>query len=301
MDLRHAAQAVGVLHPPALAVRLADGAALEEAPQVAGGGRLAGVGPRGVDARVEGDVGALEGVEGQGTDDVGRASQAPGLGHREAADRGHELRPVDEGQPLLRLEHERAEAGGAEAVGAREPALLEDALALADQDEGEVGERGEVAARADRALRRDDRVDAAVQQLDEELEGLEPDAGEALGQHVRAEEDEGARLLRPERGPDAGGVRAEEVQLELAQAVEGNVHVGEVAEAGRDAVDDRPARDGVVHDASRGPHRVPRGGGEDDGPAPAGDRLEAVEIEAPAVDREGRSRGEGAHGGDAAV
>ncbi len=53
----------------------------------------------------------------------------------------------------------------------------------------------------------------------------------------------------------ARGVRADEVELQLAQAVEGDVDVGEVAEAGGHAVDDRAARDRVVHDAPRGPDR----------------------------------------------
>ena len=53
--------------------------------QVAGGGDLARVRPRRVDARVEGHVGALERVEGEGADHVGGAREAQDLGQGEAA------------------------------------------------------------------------------------------------------------------------------------------------------------------------------------------------------------------------
>ena len=152
----------------------------------------------GVDARVERDVGALEGVEGERADDVGRADEAAGLGHREAADRGHELRAVDEGEALLGLQHERREAGRAQRLGGGQAPAADDALALADEREREVGEGREVAARADRALRGHDRVDAAVEHLDEPLEGLEAHAGEALARG-RSRAGASARASRPRR------------------------------------------------------------------------------------------------------
>ena len=54
VDLRHAAEAVGVLDLAAVGVRSHDLAVGEEAAQVGGAGGLAGVRPHGLDARVEG-------------------------------------------------------------------------------------------------------------------------------------------------------------------------------------------------------------------------------------------------------
>src|SRR5256885_12082497 len=48
------------------------------------------------------------------------------------------------------------------------------------------------------------------------------------------------------RSAHPGGVAAHEVQLEVAETVHRYVHVGEVAEAGGDAVDDGAASDRLV-------------------------------------------------------
>ena len=111
-------------------------------------GGLAGVGAGRVDARVERHVRAEERVEREGAQDVGRADGAERVGHREPADGGHELRAVDEGEALLRLEGHRLEAGGAQGLAAVQDPPVDPALALAHERQREVGERGEVAARA---------------------------------------------------------------------------------------------------------------------------------------------------------
>ena len=140
-------------------------------------------------------------------------------------------------------------------------------------------------------------MDAAVQQLDEQLERLGPHAGEAACQDVRAQQQQRARLGLAERIADSRRVRAQQVELQLAQAVERDVDVGEVAEAGRDAVDDRAARDRVVDDAPGGRDRRARRRGERDRASAARHRLERVEVEAAAVDGEGKGVGGVAHPG----
>ncbi len=60
--LRDTAQRVGVLYTSAVAMRVADLAALEQAAKVGSGPRLAGMRTRFVNAFVVGDVGAFEGV-----------------------------------------------------------------------------------------------------------------------------------------------------------------------------------------------------------------------------------------------
>ena len=94
-------------------------------------------------------------------DDVRAAGEAQRLGHGETAHRGHELGPVDEGEALLGLEDEGRRPDRAQGLGAGQATALEDALALADEGEREVGEGRQVPARPDRALRGHDGVDAA--------------------------------------------------------------------------------------------------------------------------------------------
>ncbi len=252
--------------------------------------------PGGVDAGVERHVGALERVEGEGAHHVRAADEAQRLGDGEAAHRGHELGPVDEGEALLRLEDERDRPYRAQGVGGGQAAALEDALALADEGEREVGEGREVPARPDRPLRGDDGVDAAIDERDQQLEGLEAHAGEALGQHVGPQQHERSRLGFPEGGAHSRRVGAEQVELELPQAIEGDVDVGEVAEAGGDTVDHRAARHRLVHHAPRRTDRRACRVGERDGSPVAGDRFEPRQVERLAVDREGRGRGGDAHG-----
>ena len=155
VDLRDAAQAVGVLHLAAVAVRLADGAAREQRAQVAGRGRLAGMRPRGVDARVEGHVGALERVEGQGARPRRRVRA-----RRMASARARPPTAVMSCVPLMRARPSLASSttgarpAAAQRLGAGQAPALVDALAFADEREREVREGRQVAARADRALRR---------------------------------------------------------------------------------------------------------------------------------------------------
>ena len=89
VHLRHAAQAVGVLHAPAVAVRLAQRAAGEQARRLRADGGLAGVRARRVDARVEGDVRALQRVERERADHVGAAATSRcASARRQRGDRG---------------------------------------------------------------------------------------------------------------------------------------------------------------------------------------------------------------------
>ncbi len=58
-------------------------------------------------------------------------------------------------------------------------------FALANQHEREVREGRQVSARADRAARRDSRMNACVEEREQRLQGFEPDAREPFREHVR--------------------------------------------------------------------------------------------------------------------
>ena len=137
-------------------------------------------------------------------------------------------------------------------------------LAFADQHQGHVRQRGEVARGAHAALRRHHRSDAAVEQVAEALGHQRADAGEALGQHVGADQHHGADHLARQRIAHAGGVRADHVALQLVEIAARNAHVGQQSDAGVDGVDGVVAGSQAVDEGARGQHGFDGGGRERD-------------------------------------
>ena len=105
-----------------------------------------------------------------------------GVVQREAADRGHDLRAVDEREAFLRRERKRLQSMPLERCARRGELALHMDLPDAEQRERKVRKRRQIARGADRALRGNAGIDAAVIELDEPL--AEP----ALGDRVLAGE-----------------------------------------------------------------------------------------------------------------
>ena len=118
---------------------------------------------------------------------------------------------------------------------------------LADEHEGDVGERREVAAGADRAAARHDRVHPPVEQREQVLDRVAPDAREPFGEHIGAQRHRRAHRASRQRLADAGGMAAQQVQLQLLQVAARDDRFGERAEAGVDAVH-RPIVAGMAID-----------------------------------------------------
>jgi hypothetical protein len=125
--------------------------------------------------------------------------------------------PLMSARPSFGRERERRDAGAAQHVGRGAALAVDDELAFADQREREVRERREVARRADRSLRRDERHEAGV-----------VDGDERATTASRTPEWPRARLaaLRPriephdrrrQRVADADAVRADQVELQLRE------------------------------------------------------------------------------------
>ena len=125
-----------------------------------------------MDLREEARPRALQRLDCQGARNVGGLRQTPGARQTERTEGGHELRPVDEREPLLRLEGDRLEPYLGERRGAAHSLAVDPGLALPDEREGQMRERRQVTARSDRAPARNVRQDAAVQAFDQELDGL---------------------------------------------------------------------------------------------------------------------------------
>ena len=207
--------------------------------------QLAGDGPQRLDALLEGADGGAQALEAHGADEVGRVQQRLAVGHREAADGGHELRAVEQREALLGLEREGREPGGPQGgPGRLAPPIGRQQLALAHHGEHEVGRRGEVAGGAQRAPRRHVRHEVRIdhgRQVLGDLESRTP--GEAFGHRVEADDHGGAHDVAAESGPHADGVAAHQVLLQLLDLLDGDARRGQLAEAGRDPVGHLPVRD----------------------------------------------------------
>ena len=91
-------------------------------------------------------------------------------------------------------------------VGARD-------LALADEREPAVRERGEIAAGSERPMLGHDRCEARVQQPGDRLGDDRPRAGQPRRERARAQEHHRSHDLALHRRAHAGGVRAQERAL----------------------------------------------------------------------------------------
>ena len=166
MHLRHAAQRVGVLHPVAIAMRLAQRAAFEHLAQIRGRPKLTRVRTSLMDAFVERHVRASQGVERERADHVRRIGQDFSRQQRQDSHRQHRLRAVDQGDGLLGLKHQRLDLSAPHGVGGGNAlALFVQALALADQRQRQVRQRSQIATGSNAALRRHHRGHAAIQHL----------------------------------------------------------------------------------------------------------------------------------------
>jgi hypothetical protein len=130
----------------------------------------------------------LQRLERLGARDVGRAREPPGPHEGEGCHRRHELRPVDECEPLLDREARGLEPRDGERLGPREEPAGDGRLALADERQREMRQRREITACPDRAAGRDVGKDSAVEAFEQQLDGPSARSGKALRQRVRAQE-----------------------------------------------------------------------------------------------------------------
>ena len=181
--------------------------------------------------RGERDLGAEQRLDGHRRGDRRGPEQPLRVRGDQRAERAHQLRPVEQRQALLRPERERLETGVAQGVRRRHDPPVDLDLAPPDERQREVGERREVARRADAPLLRHDRVDAPRQELADPVDEQRPAARVTERQRVRAQQQHRAHDLARERPPDARGVRGDEVRLEPGRVPGRDERGREVTEA----------------------------------------------------------------------
>ena len=106
-----------------------------------------------------------------------------GVVKREATDRAHDLRPVDQRDALLRPKLDGLQSRRLERICSAPACALVDRLALADEDERGVRERREIARRAHAAVPRDRRMNPPIDHVAQQIDDLCP--------HTRASGREG--------------------------------------------------------------------------------------------------------------
>src|SRR5437868_1566306 len=102
----------------------------------------------------------------------------------ERADAPHRLRPVQERETFFGLQRNGLNARELERLTARHPLALIKGFALADDRERQMRERGQVAARSDRAFFGNDWMNSVLQQRDERFDDEGPRTAVAQSQDV---------------------------------------------------------------------------------------------------------------------
>ena len=119
MHLRHAAQAIRILHPRIVQpMRLADLALLHQRPQMRRRGDLPRMRPRLMDARIERRRGAPQSFQRHSPRQIEEPHHALRSKKAQPANRSHRLRAVQQRQPFLRLQLQWRKSRSRERLGA---------------------------------------------------------------------------------------------------------------------------------------------------------------------------------------
>ena len=214
-----------------------DLAAARDALHVGGSRDLPGVRPHLVDLRVELGAAAHQDLEGHGGRNVRQPGKLPGVVDGKGADGRHDLGAVDQCEPLGRLEPNRRKAAGLQCLCPAHFSAVVEGLALAQEHQRQVSQGGQVPACAHGAFLRDDRNDAAVQELKQLLGGFQADARVPAGEILDPQRHDGPHRLRIQRAAHAGGVAHKDVLLQTPGVFPGDGDVAQGPEAGGDSVD----------------------------------------------------------------
>ena len=147
------------------------------------------------------------------------------------------MRTVEKGKAFLGSQRNGFDAGSLERLGTGEALASRKGLALADEHEAHVGERGQIAGSAHRALPRNDGDNVGIDERRQRLHGCNGNAGCPLRQRVELHQHDEADHARFKRRADARRVGAHDVDLQPRQVRRGDPRLGQFAETGVDAID----------------------------------------------------------------
>src|SRR5438105_14426962 len=163
MHLRHATGSVSGLDARSgRERRLSNVAPCEERQKMFGDRLLTRVRPGVLQPQIEGGRSALERLETHRAGNIRHATEPLGAKNGEPTDCVHGLRAVEQSESLFCFEMLGLKPGATKCFAAFHSFTLKKRLAFADQTQGEMSERGEIATGADRTFFWNDRIEAAV-------------------------------------------------------------------------------------------------------------------------------------------
>ena len=201
---------------------------------------------------------AQHGFHAQAAADQRRGHQVLGL--EQAAQRigGRHLGAVQQRQAFLGRQRERLQAGDFQRLAGRQPLAAMARAVLAQQQQGHVRQRRQVARRAHRALERNVRIDLGVDQRDQRVDDLAADAGVAARQAVDLQHHDQTHHGVVQRLAHAGRVRQHQRALQRFQVLARDAGGRQQAEAGVDAVGGAVLGDDALHAGHAGVDRAGR-------------------------------------------
>ncbi|CAL9309696.1 hypothetical protein SUDANB135_04538 [Streptomyces sp. SudanB135_2055] len=202
-------------------------------------------------------VGAEQGLHGQRGGDVGALVQGVQVGEGHDQHAQHAVGAVEEREPLLLAQLDRGDPVlGQQLTGRAHDTVGALRVPLAHERERAVGQGRQVAGAAQRAVLVHDRGDPGVEHVGHGPRDLGADAGVPGADGLQPEEHQRADHLALDPRAHPGGVRADDVALELRPQVGADVPGRQGAEAGADAVHGVRLGGQRVHDlAGRGEGR----------------------------------------------
>ncbi len=262
-DLGLTAQGVGVLHLGAVvAMAVANGRTVDQGAQGRGHGDLAGLAAQGVDARIERGVGSLQRIDRQGA--RRQAGREHRLGREQARQRQRRrtLGAVQQRQTLLGAERQRRQARARQRRFGLQRLAIHPRLSHADQGAGHMGQRRQIAGRPDRSLGRNAGQDVGVDQGDQGLQRLAPDARCAARQGGDLQHHQQPRDRIGQQRTDAAGMAQHQILLKGFKVLRRNAGVGQEAESGVHPIDGAALSHDRRH-GRRAPFHIGPGAGRD--------------------------------------
>ena len=180
---------------------------------------------------------AVEGFERQGADGIGPLAEPLGLDHGPNAVGAHELRAVEQRQPLLGLQLDGLPPHFGQHLRSRAHLALMLDLAEPEKRQAHVGQRRQVARSTERTLLIDNREYVVVEEVDKTLDGSELHARMAVGKRLDFQQQNQPHDLGRNPLARAAGVRHDKVLLQGGQVVAADRNVAQRTEPRGDAVD----------------------------------------------------------------
>ena len=239
-DLRLTPNAIGVLHPAvALPMAFADDRACQQGAQGRRSLDLAGMTAQGVNLRLQRCGGTHDGVGRQRRSHQRVLRCPPRTEQTNQRVSGAKLGAVDQREAFLRAKHHRGKPSIRKGMRAGLDVTLMLRRSLADHHGGHMGERREVTAGPDRALRGDDRCYAMRQHRLQQRHDIPPNPRSTAPKRQQLQRHHQPDDVARHRIANTAAMRQDQVSLQLFSVLRGDLKPCELAKPGVHAINRR--------------------------------------------------------------